>query len=120
MKCYYKASKEQLVKGDERYSIKTEWMKARKIAIKRDKSVCKLCGASGVKTQIHHLDSGGRDNVSSNNHPDNLATLCLPCHKAIHNVQLVPKDGKWIVTGSIFNILGLETETIISLRAINR
>ena len=43
----------------------------------RDNYICQLCGASGAKRNldIHHVD------YCKNNHdPDNLISLCKPCH----------------------------------------
>lgn len=56
---------------------------SRSIIIKRDKWVCKCCGARTVETEtakqgyfeIHHID----DNHHNNN-PSNLALLCPLCH----------------------------------------
>lgn len=112
MKCYYRATRMNSVSAIHRLANQTEWQRSRKIVIERDGNKCKLCSHVG-RTEVHHLDfSGGNEN--GNNHPDNLMTLCIPCHKAIHHVELVLQDGQWIVRGKIFNILGLEPETIIN------
>lgn len=41
---------------------------------------CMECGASGA-TEIHHKNKNPRDNRAVN-----LVRLCVPCHKAIHNL----------------------------------
>jgi len=103
--CYFKATRMDDVSAVNRYANITELAKAKRVVKKRDGKTCLFCGKEG-KTQIHHLDfSGG--NEKGNNHPDNLITLCVPCHKAIHHVALVQHEGRWVVRGKIFSILGL-------------
>lgn len=41
----------------------------------RDQHTCRICGKTGVKLAVHHSDYDKR-----NNSPDNLFTLCFPCH----------------------------------------
>lgn len=62
--------------------------------MKRDNYTCQCCGAhttkkKTVKLHVHHLESrqvGG-------NAPNNLITLCVDCHKALHAGK-VKLDGK--------------------------
>jgi group II intron reverse transcriptase/maturase len=50
----------------------------KKLALKRDKYRCRLCGAKvkeGIDVHCHHIDGN-----NGNHQLDNLATLCIPCH----------------------------------------
>lgn len=66
----------------------------RQYVLKRDNYTCQCCGAhttkkKTVKLHVHHLESrqvGG-------NAPNNLITLCVDCHKALHAGK-VKLDGK--------------------------
>jgi hypothetical protein len=55
-----------------------EYWKGKKLALKRDKYKCRLCGKKvtvGVDNHCHHIDG----NIS-NHRLDNLVTLCIECH----------------------------------------
>jgi len=55
-----------------------EYWKNKKLALKRDKRRCRLCGKKvtvGVDNHCHHEDGN-----SSNHNLDNLVTLCMDCH----------------------------------------
>ena len=43
------------------------------------KSECEICGMSGCRLEIHHIDGD-----HANNELDNLITLCASCHKKAH------------------------------------
>jgi hypothetical protein len=48
---------------------------------RRDGYVCRMCGASSVLPELHHLvpeSLGGPDR------PDNLISVCRPCHRQLH------------------------------------
>ncbi len=56
------------------------WQETARKVRKRDGHVCQMCGEFGVgrSLDVHHIVpvvSGG------NNHPDNLITLCISCHR---------------------------------------
>jgi group II intron reverse transcriptase/maturase len=58
--------------------ISDEYLKNKKLALKRDKYQCRNCGKKvvvGVDNHCHHIDGD-----SSNHSLNNLATLCLECH----------------------------------------
>ena len=58
--------------------ISDEYWKSKKLALKRDKYKCRLCGKKvtvGVDNHCHHVD-GNNENHSL----DNLVTLCMDCH----------------------------------------
>lgn len=54
------------------------WRTARKAALNRDGFACILCGSS-EPLEVHHIDGTTR-----NDELDNLATLCIPCHRKVH------------------------------------
>ena len=67
----------------------------RQYVLKRDNYTCQCCGAhptekKPVRLHIHHLESrhvGG-------NAPNNLITLCVACHKALHEGKITLDKGK--------------------------
>ncbi len=64
----------------------TNWLKMRKLALKRDNYTCQTCGLrSRKKMTVHHLNENHEDNRL-----ENLLTLCRPCHDIVHNMQ--PKE----------------------------
>jgi len=81
------------------------WLQSREraAALKRDKYSCRHCGAKQskakgreIKVEVHH--KGKVLNWSALyvavrkyllTHPDNLETLCVDCHKSVHE-----KEGK--------------------------
>lgn len=60
----------------------------RRYILKRDKYTCQECGMTNKEhfrkykrsITIDHIDGNGRYSKIQNNSPDNLITLCLPCH----------------------------------------
>jgi group II intron reverse transcriptase/maturase len=55
-----------------------EYWKNKKLALKRDKQRCRLCGKKvtvGVDNHCHHVDGN-----SDNHRLDNLVTICIECH----------------------------------------
>ena len=67
----------------------------RQYVLKRDNYTCQCCGAhptekKPVRLHVHHLESrhvGG-------NAPNNLITLCVACHKALHEGKITLDKGK--------------------------
>ena len=58
--------------------VSDDYWKSKKLALKRDKYKCRLCGKKvtvGVDNHCHH-----KDGISSNHRLDNLVTLCMDCH----------------------------------------
>jgi hypothetical protein len=48
---------------------------------RRDGDACRLCGVRGVPLELHHLVAEGQGGA---NKPDNLISVCRPCHRALH------------------------------------
>jgi len=71
---------------------------------------CQLCGNT-ENIRVHHLD-GVRERKDGkkqgNNDINNLMVLCEQCHKDIHGIFLVLKDGEWVIKGKIFDKLKLQ------------
>lgn len=105
-KCYYaKSRKAHEWKHRPPVSATVEFNYMRPLIKKRDNGVCTLCGKSD-RPQIHHWDGSGRK-INADNQESNLATLCHDCHHSIHRVTVVKVSGQWMVSGAIFDILGV-------------
>lgn len=73
-------------KARERRVCKTlEWKKARKFVWKRDGGICKDCGTSKPRMQmhIHHIVSFQNKELRAD--PNNLILLCNDCHIKRHS-----------------------------------
>jgi hypothetical protein len=57
-----------------------EWNNLRSEILLRDGLICTECGNVERTLGIHHIDYD-----KTNNDPDNLETLCWPCHRARHH-----------------------------------
>lgn len=49
---------------------------------RRDGYACRVCDATGVPLELHHLVAESRGGA---NRPDNLINVCRPCHRALHS-----------------------------------
>ncbi len=81
----------------------------------RDNGICQICG-SVENIQIHHINGRGEVRIDQDGHREyvdcdhsakNLISLCVKCHKSIHNNLLVFHRDKWYIKGSLFKQLGL-------------
>ena len=52
----------------------------RKAVVLRDKCRCKLCGASGIRLEVHHITPRRENGINT---LSNLITLCSDCHSRI-------------------------------------
>lgn len=66
--------------GIQKYVDAAEFREIRKIALRRDKNICQLCGAMDKKLQVHHIVPY---RVSMDNSLSNLISLCSPCHTKV-------------------------------------
>ncbi len=58
--------------------VSDEYWRGKKLALKRDKQRCRLCGKKvtvGIDNHCHHIDGN-----SGNHSLDNLVTICIECH----------------------------------------
>jgi hypothetical protein len=69
----------------------SEWASLRKAVQRRDHYTCQMCGdrnhkgrGSKVVLHVHHIVAVCEDPTQALN-PDNLITLCAPCHYETHN-----------------------------------
>jgi 5-methylcytosine-specific restriction endonuclease McrA len=62
-----------------------EWKELRKKIYERDNWTCQKCGKHGGRLNCHHIEPW---RISKNNSPNNLITLCLPCHGTIEAERL--------------------------------
>lgn len=65
----------------------SNWTKIRKDILDRDCDKCRICGNDNVesKLNVHHIDYD-----RGNNKLNNLVTLCVVCHRAVHAEQYKP------------------------------
>ena len=70
------------------------WAVIRRHVLERDDYLCQKCGRnmglSGL--EVHHIvprSEGGTDD------PQNLRTLCVPCHLKLHKVEKNPERRAW-------------------------
>jgi 5-methylcytosine-specific restriction protein A len=62
--------------GADPLPMSPNWPAIRRFVLERDRQRCQLCGVHG--THVDHIkprSAGGSD------HPSNLQTLCVPCHR---------------------------------------
>lgn len=59
--------------------------KLRRQILNRDNYECRICHNWNPDLNVHHKD-WDRDN----NHPHNLVTLCLVCHRQVHTENYRP------------------------------
>ncbi len=60
--------------------VSDEYWKGKKLALKRDKQRCRLCGKKVIVGVDNHYHCHHVDGNSSNHSLDNLVTLCIECH----------------------------------------
>lgn len=91
----------------EKARLNGNWKKA----LERDKNKCVLC-ESTKKLHVHHINGEGEkkngERVKHDSRLENLMTLCLSCHKNIHQVLVTFTEGEWVVQGDIFKKLNLQ------------
>jgi hypothetical protein len=61
------------------------WAAIRKAALERDSRTCAICGASGGRLNVHHIEPFG---LVLKHEIDNLITLCTSCHHQVHRGAL--------------------------------
>lgn len=80
------------------YNVGEEWHKIRMRVYKRDNFTCQCCGVKCISKnkamrtgedtdkiiQCHHIESY---DINQDNSLDNLTTLCISCHRTIHNME---------------------------------
>ena len=72
------------------HAYKRDWPRIRREVKDRDGWRCRKCGKAG-RLEVHHkvaVRDGGDD------HPNNLETLCLDCHYAVHH-SVTPQRQAW-------------------------
>lgn len=87
MKC--RLEYQEIHRVDKNYYSTNEWRKTRMRALVRDDFKCVTCGDESLELHVHHIlpiSKGGDDTL------DNLSTLCLKCHREVHNHKIVTKS----------------------------
>lgn len=105
-------------KADSRYRAKVngaynkrlqskEWRTARVLVIARDAATCRVCGGTEKRMSVHHL-------FDEHDHsPENLITVCGPCHHDLHSFVLKSVNGKVVISGPIFDYLGVTVLEVV-------
>ena len=57
---------------------------AKRISKERDDNTCCCCGKRGGKMTSHHIYSKSKY-PHLHAEPDNMATMCIPCHRRFHD-----------------------------------
>jgi len=89
----------------EAYRKKIRWNGNWQRALERDGQQCVRCGGTG-RLCVHHIDGTGEDE-SPNHDLENLATLCVMCHKQIHTLTYHVAEGVIYVQGPVFDWLDI-------------
>lgn len=94
--------KRQLVYGQYNKRLVTSaWKKARIVALQRDHRTCRVCGNRNKIMAVHHL-------FDEHDHaPENLITVCRPCHHDLHSFSIGKVNGHVTISGAIFKYLGI-------------
>jgi RNA-directed DNA polymerase len=71
-----------------------EYKMNREYALLRDKGKCKCCGINIIKGTLHCHHVKPRLPLEQVNKVNNLATVCLKCHKLIHSKTALEADSK--------------------------
>jgi len=102
------------IRTRKRHKWRGNWWKA----LTRDNFTCRICGHVGGEKDIrkkrilvHHLDNEG-ENYNCNHDMENLMTVCYDCHKGLHGISLLFIDGRWQLSGKIFERLKLNIPTL--------
>ena len=69
--------------------------------------------------QVHHLDGTG-ETEEPNHVPENLVTLCKPCHRNAHHFFYRVTNGTLVLHGLAFTLLGWGEEIAVPLEAIRK
>lgn len=64
-----------------RHRSRGAWDTLRRQILERDSGLCVLCRAAGRVEAAHEVDHRVPVNEGGTDHPDNLQSLCIPCHK---------------------------------------
>jgi 5-methylcytosine-specific restriction protein A len=57
------------------------WDKLRLTILARDRYLCQACLRLGIHKEARHVDHVVAKTFGGDNSPDNLQSLCIPCHK---------------------------------------
>lgn len=64
-----------------RHKSRGAWDTLRRQILQRDCGLCVLCQAAGRVEAAHQVDHRIPVSEGGTDHPDNLQSLCIPCHK---------------------------------------
>ena len=86
--------------GDKVYKRGPHWHAIRRWVLNRDGHRCQACGADG-QLHVHHIiPFRAVEDKDSANHPDNLVSLCPPCHRkedAKYKWIILPESGSCLM-----------------------
>ena len=85
-----KSCKKAVLKRYNKYRRERLWFSGKRDEVlKRDNFECQFCRTK-EDLCVHHKDGNGRGSKDPNNSLDNLITLCLSCHRKLH--QTLPRE----------------------------
>lgn len=88
-----------------------EWKAAKGAVLLRDGGKCACCGEVRPHQHVHHV--AHRTEAERNDHSlDNLICLCGKCHSKIHDIRLGRDENGFVLSGIIFDMLGISEVTI--------
>ena len=97
---YYHRHRDKEIARTTEWRIHRKWQGNWYAALRRDEFKCQLCGTD-QNILVHHKDGEG-EKGTRNHSLDNLKSMCIVCHRKMHNILLIEKDGEFFVAGSVF------------------
>lgn len=89
------------------------WKAASKATIERDGGKCRACGASDCRLSAHHIFHLTKAEEESCD-LDGLMTLCNSCHHAMHDIRIGKQDGRVVISGLVFKLLGITELQVVN------
>ncbi len=89
------------------------WKQVRLMVLERDGHSCRVCQKTDKRLEVHHLQGTEEGARRNSENPDDLMTLCAACHRKMHRISVVYVGGNWMVSGEVFEMLGLTGSIII-------
>lgn len=92
--------------------MRKDFLDAKARVLERDSSKCRLCGMGEGRLHVHHIFH--RTEVEMHDHSlENLITLCDSCHGKIHDIRVGRVDGEVVVSGAVFDLLGVDSVKVV-------
>lgn len=92
-----------------------KWKEAARAAIERASGKCQSCVIGTTRLNVHHkfhMTEAERHDHSG----ENLIVLCGTCHRGVHDIQLGKRDGRIVISGLVFRLLGITEVQVVDER----